>query len=132
VENFLPHDLTGWLKLLTEIFLITVAVAGFILRYIRKPIIEQVNGLGRRVKTLEETDATHNGSLDMLSKHDERTAFQVAAMAERMGKLEGRQDNLDGNFEAFTRGADVRFARFEEKLDSMNRNIDRLIKKLDG
>lgn len=133
----LPTSLSEWVTLLVQLFLVAAAVAGFLWRVVKQPIDAKIaamgvdtehtiNGLGGRVKVIEE-GCTHHSTL--IDKHDraiERIEGEAVRDKERLFRLEGAIERLVTAIER-NRDAHIeedseireRLVRIETKVDAL-------------
>lgn len=95
MQGLFPTDLDGWFSLFLKAAGVLSSLWALAVVSIRRPLISKLNGLGDRVKKVEVCEGTLEGRVTSLERVDERHNFQVTLMAERQGKLEGRQDKLE-------------------------------------
>jgi hypothetical protein len=95
MQGLLPSDIEGWFNLLWKLVGALAALWALVVAFIRRPLIDKINGLGSRVKGLEAKCGEHEGQIEQLMRSDERQNFQYAAVGERMGRLEGKQEQLE-------------------------------------
>lgn len=125
MQPFFPETLSGWVALFLELFAVVVAVTAWVLRFVRQPLLEQINGLGRRVKNLETNDSIHIGKLEEQGRRMDIKEVHEHSLTDRVGKLEVKHEQLQ---ETVSRGlGDVR-----ERLASIQSTLDFVAGRLGG
>jgi hypothetical protein len=125
MPGFFPETLNGWFSLLVEVGVLLLAAWGVMVTFIRKPLIEQINGVGSRVKALEHTDGVHSGKLEVIERHDERRTFQHDSLRERLAKVEGDHEKLQNQVA-------TGMAEFRERLASMESTLKFIARQVGG
>lgn len=80
------------------------------------------DGLGRRLKAVEVSMAEQEGRIDALERVDATHNFQVAALAERQGKLEGQQQRT-------AERVDVLLGEVRERLSNIEGQLEIIVKR---
>jgi hypothetical protein len=74
------------------------------------------DGIGARLKHVEVKQAAQEGRVAALERVDETHNFQVAAQAERLGKMEGRLEKTEHMLEETLRKVESRLGNIEGQL----------------
>ena len=126
--TFFPNTLAEWLALLVQVSVVIAAVAGFAWQTIRAPLVNQINGLGHRVQTVETGCTQHQANIEGLQRAKERAEFDRMAIHERMGKVEGmftrmieQQEKARDERHSDEQEVRERLARIEIKVDDLRR-----------
>jgi chromosome segregation ATPase len=128
----MPTSLSEWVSLAVQLSVVTLAVAAFLWRVIKQPIVDMVNGLGKRVKEIEERKSQHAASLDKHDRSIERLEGAVVDNKERLGRIEGSVERLvtamernrDANMEEDSEIRE-RLVRIETKVDAIQQREGR-------
>ena len=126
MNSGLPGTISEWVSLIIQLCVITSVVAGFLWRVVKQPIVDMVNGLGGRVKEIEERKANHQTLLDKHDRAIERLEGAVSENKERLGRIEGAVERLvvsmERNRDAHTEEESEireRLVRIEMKVDAI-------------
>lgn len=123
--DFFPQTLSGWVGLFLQLFAVVAAVTAWVLKFVRQPLVEQINGLGRRVRVLEGTDSVHTGKLEEQGRRMDIKEIQEASLVERVTRLEQKHEQLQ---ETMSKGlGDVR-----ERLASIQSTLDFVAGRIGG
>lgn len=87
--------------------------------------VEDGDGLGGRLKVVELKMSEHEGRVAALERTDETHNFQVAALTERQGKLEGQQQRT-------AERVDVLLGEVRERLSNIEGQLEIIVKRRDG
>lgn len=90
----LPTSLAEWVSLVVQLGVVALAVAGVLWRVIKTPIVDMVNGLGKRVSDIEERKTQHATTLDRHDRSIERLEGAVVDGKERIGRIEAGIERL--------------------------------------
>lgn len=144
----LPTSVSEWVNLAWQLVLIIAAVSAFLWRILRAPLVQLMkeadatnaqaiheldlkmeqttNGVGQRVKVLEEGCMQHGTLIDKHDRAVERLENAVALSQERTARMEAKIDNL---VTAIERNRDAhleedgeireRLVRIETKVDAL-------------
>lgn len=122
----MPTTFADWVALALRMMVVAVTVAGFLWKVIKAPLETQVNGLGGRVKILED-GRTHDTAL--VDKHDRSIERIENAMIEGQGRVARIEGSVERLIVAIERNRDAnieedseireRLVRIETKLDAM-------------
>ncbi|MDQ3273622.1 MAG: hypothetical protein M3Q39_00970 [Actinomycetota bacterium] len=128
METELPTSLSGWVSLAVQLGVVVLAVAGLLWRAIKKPLEDEINGLGRRVKIVEDKAMQHGTLIDKNDRSIERLGGAVVDGQKSVAKIEGVVERL---VTAIERNRDAhaeedseireRLVRIETKVDTLTR-----------
>lgn len=118
-QRFWPTNAQGWIGLIGGVFTVSGVLLGVLSWYVRI----KLNGLGRRVKSVEESCAKREGATDLLQRQQQTFEFAVAALAKDIGQLQRSVDGVRDvtaqthlSVEQDARRWERKFARLEGKL----------------
>lgn len=128
----LPRTLAEWVSLAVQLSVVALAVAGFLWRVIKAPIVDMVNGLGKRVTEIEERKMQHATMLDRHDRAIERLESAVVDGKERISRIEigierlvsAMERNRDAHSEEDSEIRE-RLVRIETKVDAIQHKGDR-------
>jgi hypothetical protein len=118
------EDLREWAKFAVWAFGILIAVFTAVWRLLTRPILDQLNGFGQRVKRNEESYKELEGRVLHVERDHERFEFRQSVDSERMGKTEALNEKISNSIEgiraaihAADRNTESRLASIEAKMD---------------
>lgn len=124
-ESFFPATMEGWVRLLLVLGGFGLSMAGFAWRFMRLPLLTQINGLGDRVKLVELSAAARDPEIRKLDRAGESARHDLMALHDRVGRIEGATERL---ISAMERNRD---AHMEEEGEIRERLV-RIETKVDG
>lgn len=88
-------DAREWIKFGVWALTVLIGVLVTVWRFLTKPMLDQLNGFGARLKHVEAEHEKLEGRVEHVDRDHERFEFQQRADGERMGKLESLADRID-------------------------------------
>lgn len=120
-----PTSIEGWFDLAMKVGGLLLALWGTVVLAIRKPLVTKINGLGSRVNKLELDTAATVGAVSALERVDEIHNFQVAALSERQGKIEGQVEGFEQRLGETLQDISGRLGSIEGQVKIIAQNIGR-------
>lgn len=139
--SFFPQDAAGWVGLLIELGGLFIAVALFVIRFIRQPLQEEAKREtarvdekfkehGERLGALNGTVRENAARIENVDRQAEKLHLQLTGQAEQAGRLEARMDQIQRTLDTYhsermeeDRRLSVAMARIETKIEAGNASI---------